>query len=310
VTEQGYQPREAGWPRARQQPSGTGWQMFGPFDQDESELPPWAGPGAIAPVRAARPVSEAEDDLVAAPPPRPGRRGRSRAETARRRRSRRRVLALLAGLAVAGLAATAWYYLYGTPARQTGPVTITQLLPGEFATAPNACHVLTSAALSSYLAGTPKTLQTFAGRSQSQCSYTVDARPVFRVLDLTIRAYQPYPGFIPGNGSATAYAAYSFARTRALLATPPKHTPQPPAAITPIPGLGTKAFSAVQVFHSGDVTDIVTVLVRYRNVLITASLQAQQSGGFGPVSVGELQSAALGAARTALAKVRATPAVP
>lgn len=272
--------------------SQAGWRAFD--STDESDLPPWAGPAA--PIQSPR---------VTEPPPPPP--GRSRAATARRRRSRRRIVAAAGAVVLAGLIATGWYFLYGQPTVQSGPPLVQSLQPGEYARTPNACRVLSTAALRSYLGGTPKAVLSFAYPDQSRCSFTVDAQPVFRVLTLTLRAYQPYLG-APGNGSATDDAKYAFTLQRAQLATPPKHTTWPPATITPVPGLGSQALSALQVLRSSTVTDQVTVLVRYRNVLVTASLQAQESGGFGPVDASVLQASALGAARAAIGAVQRTSA--
>jgi hypothetical protein len=208
---------------------------------------------------------------------------------------------------VAGLITTGWYFLYGQPSVQSGPPLVQSLQPGEYAEAPKACHVLSTAALTRYLAGTPKTVLTFAYPDRSQCSFTVDAQPVFRVLSLTLEAYQPYLG-APGDGSATDAAKFAFAQDRALLAHPPKRAPLPPALITPIARLGSQAVSALQVSRRGIVTDFVTVLVRYRNVLVTASLQAQESGGFGPVAASALRASAVSAAWAALAAVKRLPA--
>jgi hypothetical protein len=183
------------------------------------------------------------------------------------------------------------------------------LQKGEFAGVPNACRVIGAAALSQYLAGTPKAYQANDFAAQSECTYTVDAKPTFRVLDASMQAYQPAAFIGTGNGSGTAYATFSYFSERQQLVRPPKHTPEPPATITPIAGLGQAALSAVQVFHVGAVTDRVTVLVRYRNVVITASVEAQVSGGFGPVTISDLRAGALAAARQLLAAVQAQPAV-
>jgi len=51
------------------------------------------------------------------------------------------------------------------------------------------------------------------------------------------------------------------------------------------------------------------VVARYHNVLVTASLEAQASGGFGPVSIGELRAGALAVARQMMTAVQAIPPV-
>jgi hypothetical protein len=72
-----------------------------------------------------------------------------------------------------------------------------------------------------------------------------------------------------------------------------------------VPGLGNSAFSALQVIHaSGDTTDLVTLVVRDRNALITVELQGinhSHGGGYGPVSVPQLQAGTVAAAHEVLA---------
>jgi hypothetical protein len=134
----------------------------------------------------------------------------------------------------------------------------------------------------------------------------VDAKPAFRQLNVVLQALQPNAGY--GNGSATADARFNFAQQRALLAKPSKRTPQPPATITLV-GLGDKAFVAVQVYRGGVAANKVTVLIRYRNVLITTSLLGDVSGGFGPAPISELRAGALAEASALLAAVKAQPAI-
>ena len=199
--------------------------------------------------------------------------------------------------------------LYLTRPTPVRPPFVTTLQKGEFSTVPNVCRAVSAATLSQYLAGTPTSLQPFNFPAQSQCTYTVDAKPAFRVLNMTVQAYQPAAYVAFQNGSATADATYTYSQQRQQLAKPPKRAPQPPATITMIDGLGQQALSAVQLFRTGLVTDRVTVLVRYRNVLITSSLEAQESAGFGPVSISDLQAGALAMARQLLAAVKAGPTV-
>jgi len=327
VTEPGYPPRQpdhsgrSGRSRTPQEPRRTGWQMldaFEPIAEPEADLPPWAGPTGIEPLRPARrtarpPLDEPAPEPAVTEEPdqdgasRGGRSVRSRSAAGRRRRSKRRLLYAGTVVLVVAVIAGAVYYL-GRPAPRPGSDIVTTLQGGEYRTVPNACRVLPAAAISQYLSGTAKSIQPYDQLDQSQCTYTVDVKPTFRLLNLTVQAYQPYPGLIPGNGSATANAIYNFAQQQQQLAKPPKHTPQPPATIVSVSGLGNEALSAVQIFQTGSVTDRVTVLVRYRNVLITAYLEGQVSGGFGPVPISSLQAGALGAARAMLAKVKAVPA--
>jgi hypothetical protein len=295
---------------------------FEPGSDVESDLPPWAIPGGIEPMRPARrPATTAEDERAAPPEiaaeePRPLRSarggggrlpGRSRAAATRRRRSRRRLVTWGSVVAVAALVAVAVYYL-AEPSAPTRPY-ITTLQKGEFRNVPNACQVIAPSALSTYLNGRPsKGVQTFASAAKSECTFQVDAKPIFRVLDIINQAYTPSL-IAPGNGSATSYARYTFAQTRLDLATPPKDTAQPPATITPLSGLGSQALTAVQLYRQPSKIDRITVLVRVHNVLITIYLWASAGHGFAPVSIPQLRTYALAAARTSVAAVGKEPAV-
>lgn len=208
---------------------------------------------------------------------------------------------------IAAVVAVAVYYL-AEPSAPARPY-ITTLQKGEFRDVPNACRVLAPSALSADLNGRPsKSVQTFAAATKSECTFQVDVKPTFRVLDISMQAYTPSL-IAPGNGSATSYARYTFAQTRQLLATPPKNTPEPPATMTPLRGFGGQAVSAVQIYRQRSKTDLVTVLVRVHNVLITVKLWANTGGGFGPVSIPQLQSDAMAAARTSVKAVSSRPAV-
>ncbi|HET9898131.1 MAG TPA: hypothetical protein VFQ44_24645 [Streptosporangiaceae bacterium] len=331
MTEQGYPPRQPdhgryGRPVTPQESRRGGWQTldaFSPDDESESELPPWAGPVRPEPVRSPRRATRTaepprafvpdftdvpDDDADASTPARTGRRpGRSRAAATRRRRSRRR-LVTWGSAAVAVVVITGVVYILAQPTPRPSPY-VSHLQKGEFASVPDACRVMSAALLHQYLGGTPsKEVQTASGAQKSECTYQVDSKPTFRVLDITVQAYTPNL-IAPGNGSATSYARYTFAQAKQILAKPPRHAPQPPATIKPIGGFGGKALSAVQVYRGSAVNDRATVLVQYRNVMVTVSLWATASRGFGPVSITQLQADAVGAARDVLAKVRAEPAV-
>ncbi len=302
--------------------------MIDAFDegQDDSEPPPWAGPSGIEPLRPGhRPprvqvpgkrvdaesgqAGEPEQDARSVPePPSRLRRGprRGRAAAARRRRSKRR-LVTWGGAAIATVMLTGLgIYLAQSPAKKSPFVT--KLQKGEFRAVPDACKVVGAAVLHQIMNGTPRTIQPQQGQAQSECTFTVDASPVFRVMNVNVAALRA--SLVPvGDGSATAYATYSFSRQVAQLRKPPKRTAQPPAAIAVVPGLGQQAVSAVQTFSDKSATDKVTVLVRYRNVLITVSLQGQSGHGFGPVTTGELRSGALAVARAALTGVKSEPVI-
>lgn len=335
MTDQGYPPRHpgnagrAGRPRTSREPRKSGWQVIDAFDDDladDSEPPPWAGPSGIEPLRPARrpprvrvpdqgreagPGQADEPPLETWPAPeQPGRlrRGprRGRAAAARRRRSKRR-LVTWGAVAIAAVVLTGLgIFLAQSPARKSPFVT--RLQKGEFRAVPDACKVVSAVVLRQIMSGTPKTIQPQRGQALSECAFTVDASPVFRVMNVNLAALRA--SLVPvGDGSATANARYTFARQRGQWTKPPKTSGLPPATVTSVPGLGQQAISALQTFHVKGATDKVSVLVRYRNVLITVSLQGQSGSGFGPVTVGELRSGALRVARAALASVKAEPPV-
>jgi len=89
---------------------------------------------------------------------------------------------------------------------------------------------------------------------------------------------------------------------------PPKHSPAPHATVQALSGFGNQAFSAMQVFRvGGAVTDVATVTVRYRNVVVTVTvngLEHSNRGTYGPVSEPQLASAALAFAQAAEASLR------
>jgi hypothetical protein len=204
------------------------------------------------------------------------------------------------------LALGGWYLSSGSAAAPK-PGYITTLQKGEVRLVPDSCHAVATPVLRKYLQGTSH-VQAYAwSPTQSECTFTVDAKPVFRQLNVTAQLYSPSLT-TPGNGSATTAATYTFAQQRKLLIKPPKNTAQPSATISPAAGIGDQALTAVQVFRTGGtVTDRVTVLARYRNVIVTVFLQGQANGGFGPVSVSQLRAGAVAVAREVMAKVRMEP---
>lgn len=395
MTEQGYPPRHpdhsgrGGRPRVPREARNSGWQeldAFAPSVQEESDVPPWAIPGGVEPIRPVRRATrtvEADPEADRRPPgyPRPaqpaqptepgrsGRHGRpeqferqdypdrperqgtrgrpdrtgrteaigqgvfddeaafsepadlpgdphlpdpgarrprrSRAARTRRRRGRRRlvtwgsvaiVLVVLVGLGI--------YLAQPSPKPQNF---VTTLQKGEFKAVPNTCKAISASNLSQFLAGQPsKSVQTANSATDSECTYQVDAKPIFRVLDVSVQASTPNL-IAPGDGSATSNAVYSFAQDRLALAKPTKHSVAPPATIRSIPGLGSRAFTAAQIFHQNGEIDRVTIMVQYRNVVITVKLWANDGGGFGPVTTGQLEPDALAAARDLLATVKTQP---
>jgi hypothetical protein len=235
-------------------------------------------------------------------------RRRSRAAATRLRKSRRRVYRLCGSAIVACVIAAVVALIVTHHSPKPLPY-VTHLLAGEFKAVPNSCSSVSASVLSTYLPGGGLTkTDEISQPTQSQCSFTVDHRPVFEVLEVSSQQYGPFAA-ASGDGSASANAADNFVAARAALATPVKKSPLPPAQISPLRQLGTRAFAAFQSEHvTGIVTDKVTVVVLERNVIITVSLSGQETGhGFGPVPAADLQAGAEAAARSVLAKVLAEP---
>jgi hypothetical protein len=319
----------------RYEPDRAAWRQldpFGPGSDTDADLPPWAGP-AIYPRRPTgtlrRPAAprhhddtddtddrgladdldgeQAQPGVLAEGKTRSGRR-RGRAAAARLRKSRRRVyrwcgVAIAVCVVVAGILAIVTHH-------SPKPLPyVTSLQHGEFTSVPNACGSVSTSLLNQFLPGSGRTsTSTLASSTDSQCSFTVDSKPNFIVLEVQAQSYQPFAA-AAADGSATGNAQDNFALAQLGLAHPPKKSPLPPAQITKVTGLGQQAFMALQHARvAGIATDIVTVVIRERNVVITASLSGQESGhGFGPVPVSTLQAGARAAAGAVLAKVMTQP---
>jgi hypothetical protein len=296
-----------------------------PFsDGDESELPPWAGPSIYATRAGGRrmgpPTEQAEADEAgpadvpadgAPPAPAPRRRGRGRAAAARLRKSRRRVQILCGSAILVAVIIAVIAVIVELPSPAPKSSFISTLQPGEFKAVPNACKAVSASLLSQNVPGSAgQVTPSGSGSTSSQCSFTVDHRPVFRVLQVSIQSYQPSL-VVAGNGSATAGAGDSYAAAKQALISPPKKSPLPKASVTDVTGLGQEAISALQVLHRGrTVTDLITVVARERNVVVTVSMQAQaKGGGYGPVSATSLASGAQAVARAVMAKAETEPTI-
>jgi hypothetical protein len=277
------------------------------YDDTDEDLPPWAGPSIFpaGPGQKERRPPGAEE---AAPPGEAGERPRGRAAATRARRSRRRLVALggLVLLAVVVLLAVLKKLPFeGGPAAasaQNGLVTTFQ--PGDIRAVPDACQAVSSATLSQYLPGKRARAITQSTTLESQCTWTLDARPVYRVLEVTAQAYAPNL-LSTGDGSATFSAIDGYGAQLQAIQDPPRSAHRPKARLGAPRGLGNAAFSALQVWrNAGSTTDFVTVVARERNVVVTVTLQGLDSaakGGYGPVPVPALQAGALAVAREALA---------
>jgi hypothetical protein len=292
-----------------------------PAGTDE-ENPPWAGPG-VTPhwadhdarqLRApARQGTGSQGDRARGDAPaaawedEPGRTdwepgSRSRKAAARSRR-RSRITWVWAGAAVAVvlIVAAVVVKLHGhraAPVSHDGFVTTFQR--GEFKTVPNSCTAVTSAILGQYLPGKRRMVapRSLNGSAQSLCNWTLDAPPVYRVLEVSAQAYSP-SGLATGNGSATQAAVDAYQQDLATLRHPVRATHLPPATVQALHGLGTAAFAALQVVQArGISTDLETVVARDHNVVIIVVMQGPhgRSGRYRAASQSELQSGAIAAA--------------
>ena len=312
--------RSGGDPRARggsrsssgsRYSSGSRSSLEAFNDDTDQDLPPWAGL-AIYPAgpgrKERRPPAEQAEQADQAP----GRGGRlrGRAAATRARRSKRRLYAL-GGLAVililVVLGVTGNLPFLNSPAKSSNDGLVTSFQPGDIRSAPNACQAISPATLGQYLPGKRARAVIQSGRSESQCTWTLDARPVYRVLEVTTQAFAP-DLLSTGNGSATFSAIDAYDAALLAMQNPPKAAHRPKAQLGAPGGLGNAAFIALQVWHTGgNTTDFVTVVARERNALLTVTLQGLDhaaGGGYGPVSVTTLQAGALAIAHQVMAGIR------
>ncbi len=282
-----------------------------PFpDRDDEDLPPWAN---MPPVRPAPqwdgPEPEGDKDVPSTQPH--GSRGPGGRALRAAARRRRRWLVMAGGLVVVAGAVTAVVLLLAGgpgPAAVTPGALITTFQPGELRQVPVACNSVPGVTLQQYLPGKAKVASPLPvnGSAESACNWTIDKPPVYRLIELNMLAYAPN-GLASGDGSATFAAIDAYDSALQGIQSPPKRSPNPRATVTTLSGFGNQAFSAMQVFHvGGAVTDVVTVMVRYRNVVVTVTLDGldhSNQGSYGPVSPSQLSAAALAFARAAEASL-------
>ena len=111
---------------------------------------------------------------------------------------------------------------HAAPVSNDGFVTTFQR--GEFKTVPNACTAVTGATLGQYLPGKRRMVapRSLNGGAQSLCNWTLDAPPLYRVLEVNAQAYPP-SGLATGNGSATNAATDAYQQALATM----RHRPGP-----------------------------------------------------------------------------------
>jgi hypothetical protein len=258
-----------------------------PVRKKEDEAPSWAEP-----------------DSVEAFSERWHRRGLDSRDEQRagRRRTRRRLL--IAGGAVVALAIAATIYLLngGPGAANLGFGSfVTKFLPGELQAVPDPCTAVPSAMLQQYMPGTLKqAAPPLNSGASTECTWTLDSAPTYRVLQVQMQAYSP-SGLASGNGSASFAAEDAYQSFENGFTSPGPKSGQPKATVTDRSGMPggteTSAFQATQVFtRGGATTDVASVLVRYRNVIITVVVDGldQTSGAkkYGPVAMSDLTAEA------------------
>jgi hypothetical protein len=247
--------------------------------------------------------SWAEPDSVEEFTERWHRRGLDSRDDRRSDRRKRRRLLIAGGAVVALVIAVVVYLESGGPgAANLGFGNfVTNFLPGELQQVPDPCTTVPAATLNQYLPGTRKqAAPPLNSGDNTECTWTLDSAPTYRVLDVQLQAYRP-SGLASGNGSATFAAEDAYQTAENGYSSPTPKSGQPKATVTDLSGMPggtqTSAFQATQVFNrGGSVTDVAKVYVRYRNVIITVVVDGldQSNGGkkYGPVSMSDLTAAA------------------
>ena len=284
--------------------SGTGAPRRAAGPRDDEQVPSWAQWQAAG--------DGGEEDLPPMRAREPRERGASRALRAAARR-RRRWLIMGGGAAVLAGAIVAVVLLTGghkAPAGNLAGALVTTFQHGELRQVPNACHVVPAATVQQYLPGKAKVAAptSVSGAAGSACDWTIDQPPRYRLMELSMQAYSPN-GLASGTGSATFAATDAYQLALQELRTPPKNSPSATrATVRELTGFGDAAFTAQQVFHvGGAVTDVATVMVRYRNVVVTVTLNGlahSNKGNYGPVSQSQLAQAAMAFAQAAEGSLR------
>lgn len=265
--------------------------------------------GSLPPRTPAGSAPEPADDALSADwPPPAGRRGQGHSRGRGRRNRRGPLFWAVPAAIVIVIVVVLIVPDRSTPASVTPGSLITTFLPGEIQKVPDACPSVPAATVDSYLSGRPKSAAPppLDGPLGSQCDWTLDVRPVYRLLQLDIQAYTPN-GLASGDGSATFAAIDAYAEAMQQKQDPAPATGAPRGQVTVEPKLGTAAFTATQVYVvGGAITDVATTVIRYRNVLITVvlnGLDRSNNGGYGPVSMPQLSAASLALARAAYTKL-------
>jgi hypothetical protein len=255
---------------------------------------------------------EITDDPMEAFSERWARRGAEENDGTGRRRPRLMWLIGGGGVVVVAIAVAA-YFLFGGSSGSSSVgfgSLVTSFLPGEIQTVPDACNVVSSATISQYMPGGQPDIAAppLNGGQDSQCTWTLDSPPTYRVIEVDISAFSP-SGLATGDGSATFAAIDAYASDLQTLKSPGAKSGQPTAVITDLAGLGTAAFAATQDFNTnGTTTYKATVIVRFHNVIVTAVVNGldhavTKKGTYGPVAMSTLSAAAKQVATQAVAQL-------
>jgi hypothetical protein len=224
------------------------------------------------------------------------------------RKRRRRSWVAIAGVIVLVAAVGGYFATRGTGNTAVLPDgLVTTFQKGELPQVPNACDMVSAGIVQQYLPGKVKVAapQAIDGKLGSGCYWTVDKAPTYRLLELNLLAYAP-SGLAAGDGSATENAIGNYAQQLQDMQSPAKKSYAPKATVTILSDLGNQAFSAIQVFHpSGATTDVASVVIRYHNVIVQATMNAPgavehtKKGIYQPADVSQLEAAALAFAQAA-----------
>src|SRR5262249_58021502 len=140
---------------------------------------------------------------------------------------------------------------------------VTTFMPGSAQQPPNGCSGVSGASPAQSLPGQLKAaVPPLNTGANSQCTWTLDKAPMYRVLEVNMQAYSP-SGLASGDGSATFAAIDAYAEAETAKQNPGPRSGQPKATVTDVSGMpggrDSVAFQATQVFqNNGAVTDMVT----------------------------------------------------
>lgn len=290
------------------QPSAAAPDARQPYREEQAATRVTAGGGSRARSQAADDLDEISDDPMEAFSRRWERRG---AEDGSGGGRSRKLMWLTGGGVIVVAVAVVAYFLF-SPGSGSSSVgfgsLVTTFLPGEIQTVPDACSAVSSATLSEYLSGGQPDIAAppLNGGADSQCTWTLDSPPTYRVIEVDVSAFSP-SALATSDGSATFAAIDAYASDLRTMKTPAASSGQPAVTITDIAGLGTAAFSATQIFNvNGTTTYKATIIARYHNVIVTAVVNGldhavTKKGSYGPVAMSTLSAAAQQVATEAVA---------